>query len=197
MKRIKLFILITYILTISVSQTQALSIYSGTLSVQENDSYSNTLVYNSATVDMTGGDILSLDLLNSSTADISGGSITQGLYVWNNSTVNMTDGTIGWNLDASDSSTINLYGGEITDWLYATDDSVVNIYGYGFNYDSDAGGWNGGQLTGFWLDDTPFTIDLLDNIEVDSTYYDHVNLVPEPCSLILIGFGGLLLRRRK
>jgi len=197
MKRIRLLILITYIFTISISQTQAGNIYSGTLTVQESDSYSNTLVYNSATVDMTGGDILSLDLLNSSTADISGGSITQGLYAWNNSTVNMTDGTIGWNLDASDSSTVNLYGGEITDWLYATDDSVVNIYGYGFSYESEAGDWNGGQLTGYWLDDTPFTIDLLDNIVVDSTYYDHVNLVPEPGSLILIGAGCLFLRGKR
>ena len=193
----RLFILITYILTVSISQTQALNIYSGTLTVQENDSYGSTLVYNSAAVDMTGGDILSLDMLNSSTADISGGSITQGLYAWNNSTVNMTDGTIGWNLDASDSSTVNLYGGEITDWLYATDDTVVNIYGYGFSYDPDAGGWNGGQLTGFWLDDTPFTIDMLDNIAVDSTYYDHVNLVPEPGSLIMICGGCLFLRKRK
>ena len=107
----KIFILITCILTVSISQTQATDVFSGTLSVQENDSYSNTIVYNSATVDMTGGDILSLDMINSSKADISGGSITQGLYAWNNSTVNMTDGIVGWNLDASDSSTVNLYGG--------------------------------------------------------------------------------------
>lgn len=195
MKRI--IILITYILTVSISQTQATNIYSGTFTVEENDSYNNTLVYNSATVDMTGGDILSLDLLNSSTADISDGSITQGLLAWNDSTVNITGGTVGWGIDASDSSTVNLYGGVISDWLYATDDSVVNIYGYGFSYDSEAGGWNGGQLSGYWLDDTPFTIDLLDNIAVDSTYYDHVNLVPEPCSLILIGVGGVLVRRKR
>ena len=105
MKKILLLILIC------IGQTQATNIYSGTLSVHEGDSYGNTLVYNTASVDMTGGVIQSLDMLNSSTADISGGTITEGLYAWNSSTVNMNGGTVGWNLDASDSSVVNLYGG--------------------------------------------------------------------------------------
>ena len=198
MKKKTTYLFVFLVLTIFTITAQAdISQYTGTLSVQSGDSHAHTYIWNDAELDMTGGTLQSLDMFNSSTADISGGNITQGAYAWDNSTVDISDGFIGWNLDASDSSTVNLYGGVITDWLYATDSSVVNIYGYGFSYDSDTGGWNGGQLTGYWLDDTPFSIDLLDNIDIDSTYYDHVNLVPEPGSLILIGLGGLILRRKK
>jgi hypothetical protein len=172
--------------------------FSGTLNVQLGDNYDHTYIWNDAELDMSGGTLQSLDMLNSSTALLSGGNITEGVSVWNDSTMDITGGEIGWYLDASDLSTVNLHGGEITDWLYATDSSMVNIYGYGFNYDGDAGDWNGGLLTGFWFDDTPFSIDILDNIEVDSTYYDHVNLVPEPCTLSLLILGGLgLLRKRR
>ena len=109
----------------------------------------------------------------------------------------MSGGNIGWYLEAADSSTIDISGGMITDWLYATDRSVVNIYGYGFDYDPYGGRWNGGELTGFWMDDSPFTIELLDNVAVDSTYYDHINLVPEPATLSLLLLGGLAGRRRR
>jgi hypothetical protein len=98
---------------------------------------------------------------------------------------------------ASGSSTTDIFGGEILGYLCAEDFSIVNIYGYGFQYDPYGGSQNGGQLAGFWLDDTAFTIDFLDSIPVDSTYYDHVYLVPEPTTLLLLGLGVLVLRRRR
>jgi hypothetical protein len=60
-----------------------------------------------------------------------------------------------------------------------------------------AGSRNGGQLISFWTDDTPFSIDFLDNIDVGSTYYDHVHLVPEPVTLLLLGLGAVMLRRKR
>lgn len=192
MKSISLFILL-----FSAMALGATNQYSGILSVGDSDSHDSIFIWNEAELDMDGGTVQSLDMFNFSTADISGGSITQGVYVWDDITIDISDGDIGWNLDASDDSTVNLHGGTIDDWLYATDNSVVNIYGYDFDYDPDAGGWNGGQLTGLWMDATPLTIDFLDNIAVDSTYYDHVNLVPEPTTLLLLTLGAVMLRKRR
>jgi hypothetical protein len=96
----------------------------------------------------------------------------------------------------SDSSTVNIHGGQIADWLYATDSSVVNIYGYDFEYSPDTGSRNGGQLTGYWSDGSPFKINFLDNITFGSTYYDYVVLIPEPSTLLLLGLGAVMLKRK-
>jgi hypothetical protein len=54
------------------------------------------------------------------------------------------------------------------------------------------------MLTGLWVDDSAFSIQL-----VDQTGYDPVidniafTVIPEPATLLLFGLGGLLLRRKK
>ena len=166
--------------------------------------------YDSSIINMTGGEILTLDAYNTSTANISGGNVrsvftrdhaTTNLYdggsvfslgaARQSGVVNMTGGITEY-LRAGESGIINLYGGTVNIYLNAWDSAKVNIYGYGFNYDPSAGNWNGGQLTGFWLDDTPFIIDL-----AGSGTYSHINLVPEPCSLLLLALGCLFLKRKK
>ena len=117
--------------------------------IPSGDVFYNTYTWHNAIVDMTGGTVQSLDTINFSVVNLNAGGATETVSVWNDSELNMT-GDTSW---STDSATVNLYGGDITDWLYAANTSVVNIYGYGFNYDSDAGGWNGEQLTGFWLDE--------------------------------------------
>ena len=55
------------------------------------------------------------------------------------------------------SASLNLYGGQINH-LMAGDDSIVNVFGYDLNY-ANIGGSNGeGWISGFWTDDTPFSI---------------------------------------
>ncbi len=169
----------------------------------------NLRPYDSSIINMTGGEIRTLDAFNSSTANISGGDV-RSVFTWDHATTNLYDGGAVFSLGAGISGTINmmggtteylhaggsctfnLYGGAVTDSLNAWDFATVNIYGYGFDYDPSAGNYNGGQLTGLWFDDTTFTIDLYDPVT-----YDHINLVPEPSSLILFALGALLLRRKK
>jgi hypothetical protein len=165
--------------------------------------------YNASMVNITGGTVYTLDALELSIANISKGSVGiahAGDHAVVNfsgdasavrlgagsdfGTVNMSSGFTQY-IGAGDSGTINLYGGVIAENLGAVDSAIVNIYGYG-NYDPTAGNFDGGQLTGFWLDDTPFTIDLY-GVET----YSHINLVPEPCSLILLAFGGLVMMRKR
>ncbi len=165
--------------------------------------------YDASTVNVTGGSINGLNAHELSTANVSGGSHGT-LEAWDSATVKvfpgatlfrlngsgygtgyMTGGTTEY-VGAGDSSVINLYGGVISDWLAAGGSSTINIYGYSFAYDPMGGTRDGGQLTGFWLDDTPFTIDFY-----GTQTYSHINLIPEPSTLLLLGLGAVFLRRKR
>jgi hypothetical protein len=184
--------------------------------IQEGDVYDYVSVYNNAKVDMSGGIVSEIfTAYSSSTINISGGIINI-LDSWDASILtlvgnpqinelgvsfsgraNIFGGTINF-LKVGSSNPVNLYGGIISDYLRAT--STVNIYGYGFQYDPLAGDYQGGQLTGFWLDDTPFSIDLYYNYKqggllIDT--YSHIVLIPEPATIFLIGLGVLMQRKLK
>ena len=52
-------------------------------------------------------------------------------------------------------------------------------------------------LTGHWFDDgTAFSIQLVD-VQGYSPAIQNIQFIPEPVSLLLLGFGGLLLRQRR
>jgi len=164
--------------------------------------------FDASTINFSGGHVLTLSALEFSTANVSGG-IVAGLDALNHSTVNFSDiaigGTIGARefgtlnmtggitdlIGANDSGILNLYGGLITESLGAWNEAVVNIYGYDFNYDPMGGSLDGGQLAGFWMDGSAFVIDLY-----GTETYSHINLVPEPSSLILFALGAWLVRRK-
>ncbi len=50
-------------------------------------------------------------------------------------------------------------------------------------------------LTGTWLDGTAFRIQLIDSAGYAATI-DNIRFVPEPGTMLLLGLGGLLLRRK-
>jgi hypothetical protein len=160
--------------------------------------------YDGSTVNVTAGSINGLNAHQFSTANVSGGTVLT-LAAYDSGTVKLFPSGTVFSLDAAgagtaymsggiteyartgDSSTLNLYGGTVTNYLNAWDSATVNIYGYGFTFDPTAGAWNGGQLTGFWLDATPLTIDLY-----GTETYSHINLIPEPCTILLVALGCLI-----
>jgi hypothetical protein len=147
--------------------------------------------YDASTLNVTGGYVSTLEAHEFSTANVSGGYV-YGVFASDNAilnfsgdasavrlgvggdlgTINMTGGTTHY-LGGGDSSTTNLYGGIISENLGAVDSAVVNVYGYGFEFDPNGGSRDGGQLTGFWLDDSAFIIDLY-----GAETYSHINLIP-------------------
>jgi hypothetical protein len=136
-----------------------------------------------------------LDSFDSSTLNLSGNPQINDIGVYFSGTVNMFGGTIG---SVQIDNIANLYGGIISDYLLAT--STVNIYGYNFQYNPLAGDYRGGQLTGFWMNDTPFSIDLyaVYNPPYGGTIdtWSHVVLIPEPATILLLGLGVLMLKKR-
>ncbi|NIP55527.1 MAG: hypothetical protein GWN00_14400, partial [Aliifodinibius sp.] len=147
--------------------------------------------FNSSTANISGGSIYGVIVWDYTTVKLSGTGNVTTLHVYVSGTINMMGGTAEY-LGAIDSGTVNIYGGLITESLGAWNDAVVNIYGYDFNYDPMGGSRDGGQLTGFWLDSTAFIIDLY-----GTDTYSHINLIPEPCSLLLLALGCLFLKRKK
>jgi hypothetical protein len=126
--------------------------------------------------------------------NLSGDMSTNSFVVNGSCTANVFGGNVGL-IEAWSSNSVNLHGGVISDYLLAV--STVNIYGYGFDYDPLAGSYGGGQLTGFWVDDTPFNIDLFaaslpGGGPIDT--WSHIVLVPEPATILLLGLGAINIR---
>lgn len=53
-------------------------------------------------------------------------------------------------------------------------------------------------ITGLWRDNTPFSIQLINDPDYPPTWMNiNVVEIPEPASLALVAFSGLLIRRKK
>jgi hypothetical protein len=169
----------------------------------------NLRLHDQCLLDRTGGEVGYIRALASSIAN-NYGSTTLGLFADDQAIINHHEGEVGFyvraegagiinfyggmnrnNIIASQQSAINLYGGRTDGWVYAYDSAVINVFGIQFDYDPT--GAPGGQplLTGSWLDHTPFSLTL-----ADESVLSHINLVPEPATLMLSLAATVLIRRR-
>ena len=144
---------------------------SGHHEIFEDDIYNEIWMYDDATADMFGGDVFKLEAFDTTAFDMLGGEMDL-LYI-------------------HDSSNINIHGG-ILGALGATGNSLVDLYAYDVIYHSMGGHFDRGWVEGKYLvNDLFFTFDLN---HVDT--FSHVNIVPEPATLLLMSFGTLILTRR-
>jgi hypothetical protein len=133
-------------------------------------------------------------MYNTSTLDIFGGEILTSLYVSTvGGAINVSDGYIS-NFNVSGSCLATFTGGQIDNL------ALVNILpGLSITFVCDLDSLNltyngSGNLIhaeGNWMDGTSFDTDI--NVGIHDEY---IHFVPEPATLLLIGAGGLFLRRK-
>lgn len=135
--------------------------------------YDEVFLQNDATLDVIGGSMAQLTTTNNSVANIYGGTVTDGIW-------------------AMGDSIVNLYGGT---WRYVnpSHNSKVILYAYDVTYDPTGGLYGEGSLQGYFLKDaTQFAFSFW-----NSSDYAHVQIIPEPATLLLLGLGAVLLRNRR
>ena len=151
---------------------------------------SNLTASEQSTINIYGGSLDHMSSYDISTINLSGNSTVYSISALRTSIFNMYGGTTTY-LGAVDSSVLNLHGGAIINYLNVIDSSMVNVFGYNLVKTSTGGTYGYGQVTGFWQNDLPFTINL-----AGSGTYSRVNLIPEPSTIFLLSLGIFCIRKR-
>jgi len=155
------------------SPLMAVTWTSGHYEINDGNPYSEIEIYNDVQLDIFGGDIG---------------------YVWayDNTITNWYDGEMTYFV-VNNNSIANIYGGSLEAGLGAVDSSIINLYAYDIVITHTGGHWDTGQVAGKYnLNNEDFIFDLW-----GSDTYTHINIIPEPATLIFLSFGGLLLRKRR
>lgn len=136
--------------------------------------YDEVAVFNNAHLDVLGGEMGKLEFRNYSTGHI-------------------YDGQMNW-LWTDDNTVINIYGGSLN-VLASRPDSTVYLHAYDVVYHPAGGLGNPAWLEGiYYSKNSPFSF-IFDGL--DDSCYEQVTIVPEPITLVFLGLGYLILRRKK
>ena len=147
----------------------------------------------SSTFNVSGGLIDVRHLVVRGIVNISGGNLTLELVkMYPYSAMSITGGDLRIRFLSADGH-LHISGGKLRiESASIPHGSVIDVYGYDFNYDPSGGPHGEGILTGFLMDGNPLTIGKLAESE-----YQRFNLIPEPTTFLLLGLGGLVLRKRR
>ncbi len=176
------------------------SAFAAVYNIGPGDEFGSLTLVDTDTLLMTGGEGEELTLGDWSTASIEDTNPLIGpndggiwdLNTYGYSELSISGGEIN-DLGGHDYSTINLSGGQILgDLIVYAPTTWIHIFGYDFNNNP----FGGSPLTGFWADDTAFSINLVDS--TISTYDQIVfHIIPEPATLILLALGAFVLRKKQ
>ena len=162
---------------------------SGHHEIVDGDIYNEIWMSNDATATMFGGDVFKLETHNISFFDMHGGEMDI-LSTHDDSEIDIYGDSIG-TMYIYDNSTINIFSFSLTG-LGAVGNSSINLYAYDVFHHTTGGSNHNGWVEGnFLADDVYFSFDLL---QEDS--FLHVNVVPEPMTILLLGLGAVGIQRK-
>ncbi len=134
--------------------------------------HSEVFLRNDATLDVVGGSMNKLSTLDNSVATLNGGEM---MSLW-----------------SMDNSVVHYRSGELQ-YIAASHSSVVYLYAYDVTYDPAAGIDQAGYVEGlFYENDQPLGFSFR-----NTQSWEHVEIVPEPATLVLLGLGALVIRKLK
>lgn len=181
--------------------TSLLTIRDGTVDGVHSEGQSKVEIY--------GGTILSIVAHIDSIVEMSGGEIIQGFVVRDNSSAFISGGVFGLGVHVYSDGEAAISGGAIGGQLYLYNRGLIILEGSNFEVNGESVGYSefastyaipytdsgghpflGGTITGL--------LSSGDNLDIPfSLYYDgDITFVPEPATILLLAFGGLLLRRK-
>jgi len=133
--------------------------------------YDEVFLKNDASLDFLGGTIGKLSTYHNSLADLEGGQM-HSLWTFDNSIVHYHAGQI--------------------DYISATHNSTVSLYAYDVTYNPLGGINNQGYVEGFFYNNhEAFSFSCW-----NTPTWSHIEIVPEPTTLLMLGLGGLMVRKK-
>jgi hypothetical protein len=135
--------------------------------------YDEVWVINDAHLDVLGGAMWKLELMHDATANIYNGDI-EWLFTQGNTIVNIHA------------------AGDTLEMFAAGNNSIANLYAYDVTYHSTGGLSGDGWIEGtYYTNDAPFSFSFYNVVS-----YQHLNIIPEPTTVLLFALGVLLVRKR-
>jgi hypothetical protein len=185
-KRILILLAVLILLPVCVQAT-SIDFYTDG-QITDSNYFDVVQVWGTATVNMSGGQVLDFYTYQTSTVNLSSGNVSH-FYIQGTSQLNVSgNGWILYTLEVSGSSIVNFTGGETHGFqgINASDFSIVNIYGYNLHISNNI-------VIGDWADNHPFRIGL-----AGSETASHIVLheIPEPLSILFFSLTGLFIVKR-
>lgn len=153
---------------------------------------------------LSGANAIGLEASETSSIIVSGGSTDYDLEAYENGNIIIESGFIGDELGAYDQSQISLKGGQVNSNLFVDSHGILTIYGTDFIVEGITVGYI--ELTtllggGFYHESTRHISGGLSNGQMlDNDFYiggsGKIALVPEPATLLLLGLGAVMVRRK-